>query len=271
MPTATPETLVDVVRQVFILAQQRAAGQVEQILDQIEADAEAGWTALQNLVDSRPDWSTLLLLILTKIRDLDPDHIAVGTMQHPEWKRLLTLSYHVEGDVDASVLLGLALTEPSAAHGILLRVNGKVDQPFGDQNGFHLRVISDGDDATWEIPFGGGMQLPQQRAVIDVTLSWPPGLALDREGLRLSVGPLYLHAHADTTKPKPRYQTILGIGDHDHQGVDVHLDVTDQLGLLGGIVAITPAGAGYSPNVRLASGESPSFSLAYRGDETKGA
>ena len=50
MPTATPETLVEVVRAILVQAQQHAAGEVEHILDQIEADAEAGWAALKKLV-----------------------------------------------------------------------------------------------------------------------------------------------------------------------------------------------------------------------------
>lgn len=266
MPTATPETLVEVARGVLVQAQRQAAGEFEHILDQIEDDAEAGWTELKKLVDTRPDWSTLLLLILTKIRDLDRQHITVGIMQHPEWKRLLTLSYHMDGDVNASVLLGLALTEPDAAHGILLKFNGKVEKLFGSEHGFHIRITSDGDEAAWEIPFGAAIGLPTQRAVVDVALSWPPNLKL---GDTFEVGPLSLRAHVDTTTPG--YRTTLGLGERGHEGVQAHFHPGDMLGFLGKIVEIAPMDAAYSPNVRLASGRSPSFSLTYRDDETKGA
>lgn len=264
MPTATPETLVDVVRAVLVQAQQRAAGEVEHILDQIEDDAEAGWAALKKFVDDRPDWSTLLLLILTKIRDLDKDHITVGTMSHPEWKRLLTLTYHVDGDVDASVMLGLALTEPDAAHGILLKFNGRVDLDLVDDGGFHVKLSSDSDEASWEVPFGGAIGMPKQRAVVDLTASWTPGLHL---GETFSMGPLRLHAQVDTTTPG--YRTTLSLGEKGHEGVEAHLKTKDKLGFLGKIVDIAPMDAVYSPNVMLASGQSPSFSLTLRDDETK--
>lgn len=266
MPTATPETLVDVVRGVLIQAQHHAAGEVGHILDQIEADAEAGWAALKTLVETKPDWSTLLLLLLTKIRDLDQQHITVGTMQHPRWKRLLTLTYHVDGDVDASVLLGLALTEPDAGHGILLKFNGKVDLDLlSESGGFHVGLTSDGDEASWEVPFGAAIGLPQQRAVVDLEVSWAPGLHL---GEIVKVGPLRLHAQINTATPG--YRTTLSLGEKNHEGVRAHVSTADKLGFLGKLVDIAPMDAAYSPNVILASGQAPSFSLTLRDDETKG-
>lgn len=263
MPTATPETLVEVVRAVLVQAQRHAAGEVEHILDQIEDDAEAGWAALKKLVTDRPDWSTLLLLMLTKIRDLDKDNITVGTMSHPQWKRLLTLTYHKGGVVDASVMLGLGLTEPDAAHGILLKFTGTVEMDLVDAGGFHVQLSSEGDEATWEIPFGAAIGLPDKQAVVDLKASWtPPNLNL---GDSFKVGPLFLHAQVDTTAPG--YRTTLGLGVKGHEGVEAHLSTGDKLGFLGEIVDIAPMDAVYSPNVMLASGQPPSFSLTLRDDE----
>lgn len=266
MPTATPESLIDVVRAVFVEAQQRAAGEFEDILDQIEAAPEAGWAALKDLVESRPDWSTLLLLILTKIQELDPQHITAGVMHHPEWNRLLTLTYtpDLAQGLDTPVVLGLAVTEPDAAHGILLMLNGDVDKRFGDEDGFHIQIRSNGDQATWEIPFQGSFTMPTGTAVVDVTVSWPPGLSVDDGGVRCRVGPLSLRAKVDTATPG--YQVTLGLGDTKTAGVAANIDVADHLGLLSTIVDIAPVGASYSPNVRLGSGRSPSFSLAYPSD-----
>jgi hypothetical protein len=267
MPNATAQTLVEFLQGVLVQAQQRAAGQVEDILDQIESDAEAGWKALTDLVESKPDWSTLLLLILTKVRDLDPAHITVGTMTHPQWKRLLTLTYHDDGDAEASVLLGLALTEADAAHGILLRITGSVDKPLGQENGLHVRITSDGGDVSWEIPFGAAMQLQRQESVVDVEVSWPPPVTPGGAGAPITIGPLSLRAHLDTTKPS--YRTSFGLGDGEHPGVNADLNFASALGFLSEIVAIAPITNSYSPNVLLASGQSPSFSLAYRGNDMK--
>ena len=167
--------------------------------------------------------------------------------------------------MDASVLLGLALTEPDAAHGILLKFNGKVEKEFGDEGGLHIRVSSDGDEASWEIPFGAAIELPKQRAAVDLSVSWPPKLKLDDT---FEVGPLCLRAQVDSTTPG--YRTTLGLGEKGHEGVQAHLNAGDMLGFLGKIVDIAPMDAAYSPNVRLASGQSPTFSRTLRDDETRG-
>jgi hypothetical protein len=78
------------------------------------------------------------------------------------------------------------------------------------------------------------------------------------------VGPLSIRAQVDTAKPG--YQTTLGLGDRKSSGVKANIDIGANLGFLRQVVAIAPVDANYSPNVRLASGQRPSFSLAYPTD-----
>ena len=268
MVTATPDTLPEVLRQVVQQAQRTAAAQPQRFEDlyhRLEQDAEDAWADLKELV-KHPDWWSLLVFIFVQIRELDPANITVGTMQRVGWSRIVTLTYH-EGP--AAVTLGLGITDPDVTHGLLLKVDGALTKNFGN-DAFAVTIKTADDHATWEIPFSGPPPPPKPNdpdapapvsASLEASISWDPHLRTGNpDPAGVTVGPLYLDAVLSYNNVV-HYAVELGLGRDGRPGVQAQVTTKSLLGPLSDVVNITPVNETYSPKVRLADGESPTFTL----------
>lgn len=138
MATATPDTLGDVLVHVVQAAANQAAQQPQRIADAVDSIVsqsegvvdqirELPGDALENLkraVDPPDRWS-LLVLVMLRIRDLDPAHLGVGASHPGElagFSRMITLTCtddpaHPD---NGALTLGLALTDPGATKDVWL-------------------------------------------------------------------------------------------------------------------------------------------------------
>jgi hypothetical protein len=272
MVTATPETLGQVLGQVLQSAADAAAAApdaLSQVFDQagqtvgrtvdeaeqLPADA---LTALEHLIDP-PDWASLLIFLLLKVRDLDPDHLSVGSLQPDGWSRAVTLTYTV--GPGKSVTIGFAMTDPAPArHGILLQATAGLaiaPTPLGPLT---FAVSSQGD-ASWRLAFSGGVQPPAEQASINAQLSWDPGIRAGNDTAGISVGALRLAAALSTLPGAPLYSLRLGFGDAARPGLEAKVDLGQLLGALGAIVHVAALDESYSPELVLTQGTGPQFSL----------
>jgi hypothetical protein len=215
--------------------------------------------SLRDLIDP-PDWTSLLIFLLIKVRDLDPGHLSVGSMKPDGWSRTLTLTYTLEPG--KSVTLGFAMTDPAPArHGIILQATAGLTispTPLGPLN---FSVTSQGD-ASWRMGFSGGLEKPAEQASVDAELYWDPHLEVGDATAGLSVGVLRLGAALSTLPATPLYELTLGLGDGAARpGAEAKVDLGKLLGALGAIVHITAIDESYSPKLSLTHGAGPQFSL----------
>jgi hypothetical protein len=272
MVTATPETLGHVLGQVIQSAADAAAaapdaltqvfdqagqtiGRTVEEAEQLPADALA---ALERLVDP-PDWASLLVFVLLKVRDLDPDHLSVGSMQPDGWSRAVALTYTV--DPARSVTIGFALTDPAPArHGIVLQATAGLTIAPTPLGPLTFSVSSQGD-ASWRLGFSGGVEPPAEQASITAQLSWDPGIHAGNATAGLDVGLLRLAAHLSTLPGTPLYTLRIAFGDGAAPGLEAKVDLGQLLGALGAIVHLAPLDQSYSPELVLTQGAGPQFSL----------
>jgi hypothetical protein len=272
MVTATPETLGQVLGQVLQSAADAAAaapdalaqvfdqagqtvGRTVDEAEQLPADA---LHALEQLIDP-PDWASLLIFLLLKVRDLDPDHLSVGSVQPDGWSRAVTLTYTL--DVGKSVTIGFAMTDPAPArHGIVLQASAGlaiVPTPLGPLT---FSVTSQGD-ASWRIGFSGGVESPAEQAALNAQLSWDPGIHAGNDTAGINVGALRLTTVLSTLPGTALYTLELAFGDAAKPGLEAKVDLGQLLGALGAIVHVAALDQSYSPTLVLAAGAGPRFSL----------
>ena len=183
MVTATPDTLGEVLGEIVEAAAEAAAGApqalqevfdqaghtIGQTVDEAEAFSEQVLESLKQLIDP-PDWASLLIFILVKVRALDPEHLSVGSMKPEGWSRTLTLTYTLAGK---SVTLGFAMTDPAPAkHGIILQATAGLTIPATPIGPLTFSVTSQGD-ASWRMAFSGGLEKPAEQASIGLVDSGP--------------------------------------------------------------------------------------------------
>ncbi|MGN2638439.1 hypothetical protein ACTD5D_20120 [Nocardia takedensis] len=270
MTATTPDTLVTVLGEIVRAVRAEAAAvaqRFEEVLDTLERDADQGWRDLKRLV-SPPDWWCLLVFVLVRIRELDPDHLTVGCERREGWSRLLTLRWD---DDEKSCAVGLAVTDPDLAHGLLLRLRGAGSLRLGDHRfGLELRMTAGTNgDTEWVVPFGGALAAPTADATVAVSVWWDPGLESVRDGpVNFEVGPLVVTATLNCRDNRPSYVLEAGLGTgppENRHGVRAHLDLRAALGVVGEVVSLSPIDESYSPRARLASNEPPTYSLGRRG------
>ena len=261
MVTATPDTLGQVLGQVVQSAADAAAsapealgnvfdqagqtvGRTVEEAEKLPADALA---ALKHLIDP-PDWPSLLIFILLKVSELDPDHLSVGSMQPEGWSRAVTLTYTLEPG--KSVTIGFALTDPAPAkHGIVLQASAGLVIPPTPLGPLTFSVTSQGD-ASWRMGFSGGLEKPAEQASIDAALSWDPGIHAGDETAGINVGALSLAADLSTLPGAALYKLRLGFGDAAKPGLDATVDLGRLLGALGAIVHISALRRELHPRAR---------------------
>jgi len=272
MVTATPDTLGEVLGEIVEAAAEAAAGApqalqevfdqaghtIGQTVDEAEAFSEQVLESLKQLIDP-PDWASLLIFILVKVRALDPEHLSVGSMKPEGWSRTLTLTYTLAGK---SVTLGFAMTDPAPAkHGIILQATAGLTIPATPIGPLTFSVASQGD-ASWRMAFSGGLEKPAEQASIDAELFWDPHIGVGDATAGLSVGALRLSTVLSTEPGAPLYALSLGLGDGAaHPGAEAKVDLGKLLGALGAIVHITAIDQSYSPKLTLTQGAGPQFSL----------
>jgi len=275
MVNASPDTigtvLDQIISEVSALAADKAdqvrkalddAGhQVGDVVDDAQKLPDDVVNKIKELCDP-PDWWSLLLVVLLQISKLDP-HLSVGTMRPDGWSRMVTVSYTTDGPDVQVFTIGLAITDAGLKHGIALKASAPITFACGTD--LRLQVSADAKtDWTWE--FGGAVTPPDAQAKLDVDLSWKPPLPqLAGPAGGLSVGPLHLHATLAKHPPEPLYSVALGLGVAADPGVRAALHPGQALGALATFVQIADLDESYSPQVQLAQGQSPQFTLGHTG------
>lgn len=271
MPSATPDTLGDVLGQIIQESARQAAAAPEQLTnwfqqlgDEVGGLADDAKRApahlldkLEDLVDP-PDWWSLLVLLLVQVSKLD-DRLSLGVMQPPGWSRTVTLTF--TGGPGA-VTAGLALTDPDLIHGFLLRSTAAVDSGSMAVGPLALSVKTSGA-VRWEIPFAGPLVRPESPAVIDATISWDPGVEAREGPASFSLGKARVTVRLSSVPGEPLYTVILALGEEDGTaGAEAKVDIGAPLG---GLVRIDPIGESYSPQLVLTQNTAPRFTLGHRG------
>ena len=270
-PDSIGTVLDQLVAEVAALATERAdqvrqalddAGHgVGDVLDEAQDLPTATIERIKQLCDP-PDWWSLLLVVLLEVSKLDP-HLSVGVMRPDGWSRMVTVSYTQDGPDPKKFTVGLAVTDPGLRHGLLLTADAPIELAFGD----HLRVeVSARDAARWTWEFGGAVEAPAADAVLDVDLAWKaPVPALAEPAGDVSVGPLHLHATLAKSPAEPVYKLRLGLGVTTDPGLHAQLHVGQALGALGAFLSVADLDERYSPQVELAQGREPLFTLGHSG------
>lgn len=266
MAVATPENLLEVLRQLATNAAEQAAAQpaalaeaLEQAVpdpDQITALPAEVLQRLKDAVDP-PDWFSLLVFVLVRLAELDPEHLSVGALAPAAgWGRAVTLTYT---DANGSATLALALTDPGTTKGLLLRVGGNPTATFGSDV-VSVTVAGTGS-GEWRVPFSGGLQAPAAGATLRLSVAVDLGLnAAPATGVSLGVGPALLTL--DLASTAPLWALDVGLGDGAAKpGLHAGVDLAPSLGLLATVVNITPLDERYSPRITVGAGREPAFTL----------
>jgi hypothetical protein len=210
-----------------------------------------------------PDFWSLLLFVLVKISEVDPQHLTVGTMHPDGWSRMVTLTYTTDGADPQTLTVGLALTDPGLKHGLMIKASAPLDLEFGSD--LAIKVTAQ-DQAEWTWEFGGAVVAPDAGAVLEVDVSWKPPIPdLTTPVGGVSVGPLHLHATLAKSPSVPLYAVELGLGVPSDAGLRAQLHPGQALGVLAQIVHIADLDEQYSPQVSLADGREPLFTLGHTG------
>jgi hypothetical protein len=261
VPTATPDTLVETLTEFVTAAAAEAAAPIERVLAQDPADV------LQQLRDSlaQPDSFSLLVFVLVRLAELDPDHLTVGALAASDgWSRAVALTYRTGDDDDApSATVALALTDPGTTHGVIFRVAGLDQATFGA--GKVSVSIAGNGTGEWRIPFSGGVRAPQTAASLRCTLAYGPVLPLD-EDTKVGIGVGSARVTVALSNEAPVWHVDAAMGDEQGAaGVEAHADLADALGPLSGVLQIQPVGERYSPSLSMGAGAAPAFTLGHTG------
>jgi hypothetical protein len=281
MVTANPTDVIEVVRQVITKALTEAGNsqQLKDIFTQIEKDVgETGDQVkplneipkeLTDLID-HPDWWSLLVFLVVKIKDLLGDNrLSIG-YRHPEgWSRMLTLNYSTDAtDLDGSMAasLGVAVTDPDVTHGLSLQIIKTFEVGLGSGA---LRVhISAGGAADWQYVLGATMPKPDQSAHCNIDLQWQPWDAGSNTGsdvFEFRLGPLHLNL-ALYAPTDPLYTVTIGLGADSVPGVKAAVHPAQAFGpALGSFIHVGGLDESYSPQLTVVAGGSPRFDLGHNG------
>lgn len=281
MVTATPETFLAVLKQVFDDALKAAEGAPQDfndILDRVVHDAgeqvdqikklpQDVYDDLKKLLDP-PDWWSLLAFLVLKVSELDPD-LSVGTFTPTGWVRMITLTY-TPGVEAAAFTLGLGLVkdpvDPARQRGLLLRAGVGPEQGFTSGR-FSFKVTSTGA-GDWSIPFGGSIGPPVAAAklTIDASLDFwpepagqPPASLVPGDVADLWIGPLALHTTLSAGAGEPLYDLKLSVGTSGSAGI--HAGLARPEPLKGFPFSINLPTIEYTPTATLTQNESPGFAL----------
>ncbi|MEZ5209528.1 hypothetical protein MYK68_13365 [Gordonia sp. PP30] len=276
-PIERPEDLGAVVTDLLSSIAGQAAqapDRVAELFDAARQDAEktAGDTlrALRDAVE-HPDWVSLLILILVKVAELDPEHMRVevidgGDVAGTAWARAIGITYTPDdvGPGGGSATLAVALRETStsqAAQGIILRTSAQMTAGVPHTEALSVTCSSTGK-AEFRWPFGGALAVPDPGGDLTASISWTPltdPIKAPPDVAHLLVGPLSARVALTAGPGGPAYAVTLGIGDDRRSGVHAAVDPLALLGPFGSMVNI--AAVDYSPSLELASQQSPRFSL----------
>jgi hypothetical protein len=282
MVTASPTSVGDVLTALLDQAMSQAAQQPDgfnQVFQQVGQDAATIVEQVRQLPTDAMNavrdqfvppkwWSLLVFLMLRIVEDSGDKHLSLG-YRHPDgWSRMLTLTYSEDpSDLDgtAAATVGVAVTDPGVTHGIWLQVLKDFSYSTSTTE-FDLQVTAHGS-ADWTYTPGSGMTPPAQQADADVDIRWTPwNPDLNKSGFTFDVGPIHLHLHLNSADGSPLYVLTLGLGTDTAAGVDASLDVSAILGpALKSFVSIDKIDESYSPQLILAQGAGPQFSLGQRG------
>ena len=176
MVTATPTNIGEVLRQLVDEAISKAAEQPDHLSDffeQVESDANKIVDTVKripdNLVDQLeqppfrpPDWWSLLVFALLRIRDLLGDNRLTVGYRHPAgWSRMVTLNFSEDAadpDNTVAATLGIALTDPGVTHGLWLQVLKDFDVDLG-AGALRVKLKANGA-ADWKYTIGAAMTAP---------------------------------------------------------------------------------------------------------------
>jgi len=280
MATATPETLGQVLTQIVQAAADEAAQQPQQISDAVEQVVHQAegvveeirrlpddiLNTLRNAVDP-PDWWSLLVFVMLRIGDLDPQRLSVG-VTHPaepaNWSRMVTLTYvDPARPDDGTVTLGLALTDPGTTKGMWLRTSGSPTFSTDLAAALSLTVTTSGQPQWWA-PFSGPIAAPSIDSRITATLVWDPGLSAGdpTKGVGFALGAFRIDVTLSSIGTEPWWALTIRLGAPPHApGVRLTVDLATVLGSLATIVTIAPVVEQYSPSLVLAQGANPTFDL----------
>jgi len=273
--TASPDTVGSVVEQIVqemsdLASQQgeslgsilenaiQQAGQVPGKVGKLQDDAVR---QIKELIKD-PDWWSILVFALIQLKEIDEDHLSIGALGIDGWSRMVTLTY--TADENTRFTLGLAVTDAGKKKGILLDASAAIDLAFGGGDRPRIAISSTGV-GRWMYEFGGVLEPPGTDDVIalEVDVLWKvvpeiPATA----GFVFAVGALHLHAKLAKNQTDPLYTLVLGWGDKDNVGLGLHVNAADALGpTLSQFITIADPNQAYSPQVTLAAGQSPRFTL----------
>ena len=285
MVTATPTNVGEVLRQLLDEAIVKAGEQPQQLSDwfkQVENDAnkivdqakEIPGDLLQKLKEPPfrpPDYWSLLVFVLLRIRDLLNDPRLTVGYRHPDgWSRMVTLNYSdnpadLAGTIAATV--GIAITDPDVTHGVWLQVLKDFDLDLGS-GALRIKISAKGK-ADWQYVFGAAMTKPGQQAQAGIDVEWTPwqdGVHPAGGAFSFDLGPIHLRLSL-LSPADPLYSVTLGLGAADGTaGLSASVDAHRALGdALGSFIDIAPIHESYSPQLVLTKGSSPQFDLGHRG------
>ncbi|WP_427017092.1 hypothetical protein ACQCSX_20790 [Pseudarthrobacter sp. P1] len=275
MATASPDTLGTVAGQILQAAAEEASGAASQLGGILtEARARAGELAeaaaelpadlLQRLEDfaRNPDWQTLLVFAFLRIRDLDREHLSVGTVQVPGWSPAVALTYTTGSN--QTLVLAVAVGDPGTKHGLHVRATGPLAASFGSADALSISVGATAACA-WDWEFGQSASAPAETGTLAVKAFWTlPVPSINNDIVEFSLGPLALDATLSREPGAALYRVDLGLGDRSspgRPGITAKAKIEELLQGLGGIAALDLPSLDYSPGLSLQAGAAPRFSL----------
>jgi len=285
MVTATPTNIGEVLRQILDEAMKQAAQQPEHLSDvikQVEQDAnkivDNAERIPQQILDELqqppfrpPDWWSLMVFLLLRIRDLlnDP-RLTVGYRHPAGWSRMVTLNYSEDSanpDTTIIATVGLAITDPGATQGVWLQVIKDFQFSLGS-GPLHVDMKASGR-ADWQYVVGAAMTKPAQQAQASIDIQWTPwsaGLHPAAGALDFQLGAIHLSVALSAAPTDPLYRVTVGLGSDSASGVTAGVDAHKFLGdALSSFINIAPVDESYSPQLVLTQGGSPQFTLGHRG------
>lgn len=275
MVTASPDTLGTVASQILKAAADQAstgANELGAILDKAEELADGALNKvtglpadllqrLKNFAEN-PNWQTLLIFAFLRIRDLDAQHLSVGTMHVPDWSRAVAMTYTTSSN--QTLTLAIAVGDKGSRHGLHIRATGPLEESFGDADALHIGVHTKSACA-WDWEFGQSASAPDATGGVTVSISWALPVPEIHEGaIDFKLGPLHVDATLSKDPGAALYTVDLGLGDREvvgRHGITATGSLKDVLKGLGNIVELQLPVVDYSPELTLQHGASPKFSL----------
>lgn len=213
-----------------------------------------------------PQWRSLLVVLMRWMVDEinEPDKLWLGAHQPPGWVPMLTLNYSPNSAAVPLISVGLAVTDqgtttPPLKQGIWLDVHPGLTEPL--KTGALSLTLTVGPSAgSWHYDFTTGTLsplLPVTTPPPTVTLlaQWDPGWHLESTIFpSLSTGTA--NVELTLTTATPMYRVRAGVGP-----LTAHFEPGAALGPLAAAVNVVAPSVSYRPQVTIAQGAPPSFTL----------